>query len=217
MLRGAVDGDVAVGEFRADRRKRQFALLCRTSKTVAKDIQPRKRHRRSALQWLAAVDNQMMMSTGKSFMHFRIPSDLAKAGPPESWPRLSVAPDQGGDGLCAVNFLSRSLGCNVDLTPDMSHGINNDVWQAFQDMGVKPQMLLWLIAFNVPMGPHLSDSRHQEIKLALQDLFRNHEPQETPLFVAMAPAMLSEAAFADLNDVPDPLGALWERLATESP
>ncbi len=101
----------------------------------------------------------MVMSTGVSLLRFRIESNLANAGPPASWPRLSVAPDQGGDGVYAVQFLTRHLHCNIDLTPDMSAGCNNDAWQAFQDMGVKARVLLWLIAMNVPMGPHLSDAR----------------------------------------------------------
>lgn len=150
-------------------------------------------------------------------MDYCVPKELATAKPPSTWGRLSIAPDQGGDGIAAYNFLTREMHCCADLTPDPSHGSNNDIWQLFQDLGVKSQMLLWLIAFNIPMGPYQSDARFQEVRCVLDDLFSNCDPASTPLFLAMAPAMLQDEEFKDLEAADDPTAALWERLSSESP
>lgn len=119
--------------------------------------------------------------------------------------------------MCAYSFMSRRLGMNVDLTPDGSHRVNNDLWLAYQDAGIKGQMLLWLVTFNIPVGPWHTDSRWHECKEALATLLAEHEPRSCPLFMDMAPSMLSDPAYADLSCSSDPYAALWQRLRTESP
>lgn len=131
---------------------------------------------------------------------------------------MSISPDQGSDGICAYNFLVRELGYNADLTPDPSHSINNDMWLAFQEAGIKPQMLLWMIAFNIPQGPWHSDARWHEVRSALQELFSESDARSSPLFMAMAPSILQDPAYADIvEESGDPYDLLWQRLGAEHP
>ena len=66
------------------------------------DWKPRKRHRKSAYQWLCCLHNQL-----KTYVH----NGLLFFGPPNSevsysaWPRLSISPDMGSDGSQAFNKL----------------------------------------------------------------------------------------------------------------
>lgn len=98
----------------------------------------------------------------QGLQHFRIEQDEAKRPPPEAWPRLCIAPDQGGDGICAYHFLSRRLPYCVDLAVDPSHGGNNDAWLVADALGLKGLLLLFLVAFNVPHGPWSEDARYRQ-------------------------------------------------------
>lgn len=119
--------------------------------------------------------------------------------------------------MAAFNFLSRHMHLNLDLTPDTSHGVNNDVWALFGELGIRGQMLLWLVAFNVPVGPWQTDARFQECRAALADLFKNHTPKSCPLFQSMAPRILMDPKYQELQNEPDPMVALWAELEQGSP
>jgi hypothetical protein len=89
--------------------------------------------------------------------------------------------------------------------------------QMFEDIGVRSNMLLWLITFNVPHGPYESDSRFQEARKVMDDVFANHEPRDCPLFKAMLPDMLNDAEYADLDAEEDAEQAVWQRLKEQHP
>lgn len=103
--------------------------------------------------------------------HYIVPEDQDRQLAPEQWPRMSVAPDQGGDGVCALNFATRRLRMNIDITFDPSHGLNNDIWLAFGDTGLKAEMLLWLVCFNTAHGPWSEETRFVQCKQAMKDRF----------------------------------------------
>lgn len=62
FAKGASDSAAAVRQVTAERCQRQIAYLKRKKETSAKELQPRKRHRKSALQWLVTVENQARSS-----------------------------------------------------------------------------------------------------------------------------------------------------------
>lgn len=194
-----------------------MCFLKRKRSTLARDLKPRKRRRRSAHQWLLGFNDQVLRITGRDLMHFVVPIIEGAADVLSTAPRLIIAPDQGGDGMAANIFMARRLRCSADLTPDPSHGLNNDVWLCFQETGVKSQMLFWLVCFNIPVGPWASDQRFHEVRGALADLFEHHDRLSCPLFSPMAPNMLEEAAYKDILSEADPMTELWGRLKTDSP
>lgn len=151
-----------------------------------------------------------------SILDFVVPSD-GTAGPPKTWRRSSVAPDQGGDGQAAYNYMVRKMGVCADLSPDMSHGVNNDIGQFYGELSLKRQMLLWLAVFNIPVGPWSTDARWQQCRSALQDIYQKHDWRDVPLFEAMAHSMLSDPKYADVAGEEDAYGCLLERLAEDSP
>lgn len=53
-------GDEGAEQAKLDRAKRQRQFLKRKLDGKAKDLQPRKRHRRSAYQWLVGLNNQAL-------------------------------------------------------------------------------------------------------------------------------------------------------------
>jgi len=125
--------------------------------------------RRTASCFALLAQTSVYIRDGLS--HFIVPEDRDRQLPPELWPRLSVAPDQGGDGVCALNFATRRLRMNIDITFDPSHGLNNDIWLAFSDVGLRAEMLLWLVCFNVAHGPWSEETRYVQCKQAMQDRF----------------------------------------------
>lgn len=80
----------------------------------------------------------------------------------------------------------RRLRCCADLTPDPSHGVTNDVWMMFKDIHLKGEMLLWLVCFNIPVGPWHSDARWQATRAALADLLKQPDCRASPLYMSMA-------------------------------
>lgn len=84
---------------------------------------------------------------------------------------MSFAPDQGVDGVAAYYFPTRKLLANADFTPHMSHGANNDAWLCLSEIGIKSQVLLWLVTFNIPCGPWASVARFQECRAALREFY----------------------------------------------
>ena len=82
---------------------------------------------------------------------------------------------------------------------------------------MKAQMLLWLVCFNIPMGPWSSDQRFHECKMVLNDLYKHHDARSTPVFISMSGKMLKDEKFRDLEGEDDPLCALWNRMKAEDP
>ena len=56
---------------------------------------PRKRYRKAAWHWLCCVHNQLSQYISKGLLHFEKPKDVS----PDLWPRCSMHPDMGSDGI----------------------------------------------------------------------------------------------------------------------
>lgn len=68
------------------------------------------------------------------------------AGPPKSWRRIGVVPDQGGDGEAAYNYMVPKLGLIADLSPD---GVKNDMRQFDSKLSSKGHMLQGFVVFSI--------------------------------------------------------------------
>ena len=90
-------------------KERQRAFLKRKSDDSKKSFRPTKIHRKSALQWLASVDNQFRMFAEKGVLIYSQPADEGKRAPALSWPRVSASPDLGSDGVSALSFWIHEL------------------------------------------------------------------------------------------------------------
>lgn len=149
--------------------------------------------------------------------HFEITDHIMTSVNPLLWPRLSLSPDQGGDGVAAYWFLTRHLKHNIDITYDPSHGVNNDVWLFLDAIHLKSLMLLFLVVFNTPHGPWSEDTRYRQCLSALTESFALHTPEEFPLFMSKLPQILQDGAFKHLQGHENPAEAVWQQLARENP
>lgn len=70
---------------------------------------------------------------------------VAQRGLPETWPKISLGADMGSDIVAAVNALQRCSRVNLDYSPDLSHGVHNDVWGAGKEANLSSYMYMLLL------------------------------------------------------------------------
>lgn len=116
---------------------------------------PTKRHRIGAKHFLEGLDNTLRATTPlRGLADFVLPSDRSASSSWQSWvswPHLTLAIDQGSDGLCASSWL-RHIGLNISLIPDMSHGCHNDYLDSLKDMNLFKFLVLLLVPLNLEHG-----------------------------------------------------------------
>lgn len=156
-----------------DMKQRHYNYLKRKRTSSTTNWQPRKLFRCSAQQFLMGLDNQLKGFCGglKDFRIGQTPVD--DRGDPSTWPKLSIAADQGGDQLCGINALMRAYGCNVDFVPDPSHGIQNDLWLSGKQAGLSSFFYGMLLMVNVPFGPYCEDMRYKQVIQNLDALLQD--------------------------------------------
>ena len=94
-------------------KKRQIAWLKRqsTDNTQAADWRPKTRHRRGAYTWLVTLHNQMIAWLPKGILGFKELVDNGISLDASQWPRLSISPDMGSDGV----YMSNLGGCCIEF------------------------------------------------------------------------------------------------------
>ena len=108
-----------------EERKRKRHWL---SKNPRLSWRPKKRYRFSGYKWLNEVNSAIPVSTDQPGLEaFKLADNILDRGPPETWPRLTIAADRGADGVTALGFCRRHLKLNVDYTPDPSHDVTNGI------------------------------------------------------------------------------------------
>ena len=132
-------------------KSRQQAWLKRKTGFKAADWRPKKRYRTSADQYSVHEHHQMSHFLDKGLLHFQL-TEEDRRGPAASWPRLSVSPDQGSDGVSAIAHWLH-LGINVDPAWDFSHGVQNDIWLGLGSAGLGCHIAMALIRINIPNSP----------------------------------------------------------------
>lgn len=145
----------AVASERQTWRDRALQFLKKRGCSDEGTAKARKRHRVTAFAWCLAVDSALRVGTGEGLARFKRQSDGALS--PLAWPRLSLAPDQGTDGLAALSYLMYDQGINVDYTPDTSHGMWRDVQLSIKRCGHWSFLLLLVSCFNIFHGPFEED------------------------------------------------------------
>lgn len=171
---------------------------------------PRKRYRTTAFEWCLAIDNALRVGTGRGLAFFKKPTDGALS--PFAWPRLSMAPDQGTDGLAALNYLMYDQSLNIDLTPDTSHGMWRDVQLAIKRTGHWSSLLLLVSTFNVFHGPYEEDRFYHVVKEAVQEYFLVADPSTCPIFQHYMPYILQDRGEEERIAEEGIEAALWEDL-----
>lgn len=69
---------------------------------------------------------------------------VAQRGLPLTWPKLSLGAGMGSDIVAAVNALQRCFKMNINYSPDLSHGVYNDVWGAGKDANLSSYLYMLL-------------------------------------------------------------------------
>jgi len=173
----------------------------------------KKKHRVKAMVWGLALDNCLMSCTGKGLEAFEI-SSLAgdRASDPYSWPELSVAPDQGTDGMCMAHALAYGWAgkqYNVDLVWDPSHGGTNDIKLTVKATGLWHHELLTVVAAAAPFSPFGDGTRRVQVQEAMAEYMAAHRPTTEPLFLSLLPDLLAERSEAHRAHEPDIAEELW--------
>lgn len=133
-----------------------------------------------------------------------------------TWPKLSIAADQGSDILSGIFALQRHYKINLDYTPDVSHGVQNDLWAAGRECGLAQFMYMVLLLVNVPMGPWCEDMRYKQVVQALDDLLSTEEAQQCPLFMSLVADMQMEAPVEPDHTTTVEM-QIWNELKTSGP
>eukprot|EP00971_Amphidinium_carterae_P113959 2258104-Amphidinium_carterae.1 len=132
--------------------------------------------RKSAYKWLRATEHVLQMYGHSGWRSF-VPLPVELAG---KWPYISVALDQGSDGVSAMNYLLHAVRINGDLIPDPSHQFQRDLQNSWSSMGWSTWLRLLVVPLNLMHGPWDGGARYHEYMEAGQDLADALERGENP-------------------------------------
>eukprot|EP00971_Amphidinium_carterae_P339293 6476994-Amphidinium_carterae.1 len=131
---------------------------------------------------------------------------------PSRWPSLSLALDQGSDGMAAFHYMAHGLGLNVSLFCDPSHQWQRDVIGAWTACSWQKWVRLMVIPFNLLHGPYHAKARLEELR-SLMASFRTYlEQDEQPLLAAYESELLAECGLQHMQGTQGASEALRESL-----
>ena len=194
---------------------RQHALMLQRQGRggPASGLQPRKRHRKSSMQWTGHLHKMLLFFYEKGLFHFQvghIPGSRPRA---VTWPRLSLSPDQGSDGVCGSNYCLGPLFINVDMAWDQSHMCHNDIWDGFKEAGEYHRVAFVLLRLNIPVSPWQENWRWRQVVNCIEEMFSNfQDPRGIPFFEEMEHELLHEAAGQRFLSEEQPHLAYWRHL-----
>ncbi|CAK0816772.1 unnamed protein product [Prorocentrum cordatum] len=207
----------ASGDAAPAQRDRQRARLKRKLDESA-TFKPKKVHRKSAFQWLAALDNQVKSFgvDGGPRSHSQ-PEDLSMREPALKWPRISAACDLGSGGVSALSFWIHQLRGCVDVIPDPSHGVRDDMRNRLKFAGLFDHLLSDVVRINFANGPWSEDTRFKRMQQCLQDAFETGPPGKNVLFQDMVNDMLADSSAKDIRGNEDCRQLLWNAIPESNP
>ena len=187
----------------------------------ATTYRPIKFYRRATKNLLRHIDNQFRHSTPVGGLKFFLPDYEDGKWREEAWatwPFILMALDQGSDNLSAVHALERHYGLNLDAIFDFAHGANRDTQTALGTAHLKAFWQCMCVSFNMPHGPNQDKIWADTLCEVTDHLRQNHQPQNTPLYLAEVPDIIEQlrAAGVDLNPDLDPEQAVWEFIFEEA-
>lgn len=182
---------------------------------------PAKRYRVASRTWQQNLDNQIRFTLGLPGLVSFVPAEET-GGAASDWRtmrHLLISCDQGGDNLCAVNFL-RHIKANITFLADWSHGANNDFHDAVRDMGLFKFWLLAMILLNMEHGPWGEHVRWAQCSEAWQELRAHSGAKTCPLYLEYSGRIVREMMQKGVLEVKpgeDAEIAAWRALESEAP
>lgn len=135
------------------------------------------------------------------------------------WPHVSIAMDQGPDGLAAC-WLLLHKGANITIFCDPSHGAWADTKQLLKDNQLFSWWLLMMVGWNVPHGPWNDDQRFALLREGWEDMEAHHTARSSALFQHYAPDILEDIGGTSALDL-DGDGsvdiAVWRHMLADPP
>lgn len=121
---------------------------------------------------------------------FKMPSERLEADDPiiddgtdeVLWPALSVACDQGSDGVCALTYMQRKKRLLAEEGWCGSHGSWRDFQKMIRDSGNHAFWMLLLLVMNVVHGPWGDAVRHKQATEAFSEMRQYFRPDSFPLY-----------------------------------
>lgn len=183
---------------------RQLAWIQKDDTGVEDELwRPPKVHRMAAKHWLQRADNQIRVSTVfKGWKTFQFDGSGEEWQDPYEYPRIAIAIDLGGDGLCACNALLYKYDVNAWVFPDLSHMIKCQFQGVMKAVGLWNFVLLLLITLNLEYGPYTDETRRGQLSACMKWFYTNRRHDRVPLFTAAAPAILEDVARYGLAELP---------------
>lgn len=142
---------------------------------------------------MQSFDNYMKNITGVGLGHF-IPSRGADGGrpPPWEWAHLSVAPDQGPDGMCGLNWYIHDQKANCSIEWDHSHGLWNDWKKALKSSNLWYRKQIMVVLWNIRHGPWANQMWEKKLRGAMDEYFVAADPRTCPLWQWLLPRLLND-------------------------
>ena len=143
-------------------------------------------HRKASYRWLLNIDLQLRTSTalpGLSWLIYTPSLQTWAASNWRAWPYAMFNMDQGSDGLTGENALEYHFSANCDRSNDICHGGNRDWVLVLKENKIYFFWVSMAISWNLPFGYKRDHVRKFELWESLVQLYKTHEPDETPLFL----------------------------------
>lgn len=213
----SMDGGPARQQALRDQRRRPQAFLNRKECGGTHSWRPKKRHRKAAFQWLCHLHMQLSPVIDEDILHFQAPSLAADRPPASSWPRLSLSPDQGSDGVSGISYLIQKLNTCAEASWDFSHGVHNAILGGLKEAGLCHHIVLSLIRLNVPVSPWQEDTQFQQPRRAATELLDNETLGNCEMHTGFAQEMLLEPAGQEFAANGRGDEDLWEAMESSNP
>lgn len=207
----------ALAAAKDDVQNRSRAWLKRKGVEEEQQWRPRKRHRKTAAQWLRDFDSLLQSSTGASLSHFQQAAPINERAPPMTWRGLSVACDMEASQHTAIMAAQRFFRLNIDYTPDPSHGAQRCILDALKKTGLLPYSMTTMLCRAIPHGPWAEDIRFRQAALCIREHLEFSSPANCPLFQSLAVSMCLDSGDLDMLGGEDGEMELWESLASAEP
>lgn len=151
----------------------------------------RVKYRKKSYEWLLGTERQLQAVLSDGWNRFAISDHQFNFADPFLWPHITVAPDQGSDGVCSLGFLARVKQINVSVAWGPSHAVWNDIRSALRLCDLHSFQLLMVVVYNMSYGPWSEARWFHEVRQGLRQYLAltQGQPEQCPLFCFFAEAI----------------------------
>lgn len=133
------------------------------------------------------------------------------------WPHLSIAMDQGADGISAA-WLLQQKAANISVFSDPSHGAWADTKQLLKDNQMFSWWLLLMVGWNVPHGLWNDDQRFALLSEGWDDVVKHEGARSSALFQNYAADILADIGGTSALTTDGPVDlAVWQHILADPP